>query len=215
MPPAPVRFSTMIDCPRRAASGVCSLRARISAVPPGAKPTTIRTGRLGHGSCPQIGVASGTSAAPRPFKTDRLCIVTPLSLRCPINVANNRRNGVRERDCEQSLRGVVIVLTMPKVHRTHDRVLVNDRRRNDGAASSFLDSGTVRKRRAQCGEILSDKYRATIEDRLAPAAADMLLHAADRIALLAAVEANRSKGYRIEFEDSEYLECDHLYQTFV
>jgi hypothetical protein len=42
--PAPGRLSTRIGWPSARASGSCRLRATKSAAPPGAKPTTSRTG---------------------------------------------------------------------------------------------------------------------------------------------------------------------------
>src|SRR5688572_26593179 len=48
MPAAPERFSITTDWPRSAAMAWASMRAMRSAVPPGAKPTTSRTGRSGQ-----------------------------------------------------------------------------------------------------------------------------------------------------------------------
>src|SRR5690349_17466291 len=47
LPPAPGRFSTMTGCPSDFASGSASARATTSGWPPGAKGTTILTGRDG------------------------------------------------------------------------------------------------------------------------------------------------------------------------
>src|SRR5262245_50628810 len=51
LPLAPGRFSTMTCWPSRAASGSAMTRALLSARPPGANGTTMRTGRAGN-CCP-------------------------------------------------------------------------------------------------------------------------------------------------------------------
>src|SRR5690349_21413968 len=50
LPLAPGRFSTTTDCPSRAASGSATTRALLSATPPGANGTMMRSGRAGQ-SC--------------------------------------------------------------------------------------------------------------------------------------------------------------------
>jgi hypothetical protein len=60
LPPAPARVSTKNCCPNAVVSWSAASRARTSAAPPGAKPLTIRTGRLGHSSAQLV---AGTPAA--------------------------------------------------------------------------------------------------------------------------------------------------------
>src|SRR6267378_496245 len=51
LPPAPARFSTTTCCPRFSPIVLATIRATVSVPPPGSKPTTIDTGRLGNGLC--------------------------------------------------------------------------------------------------------------------------------------------------------------------
>src|SRR5258706_16422097 len=48
MPPAPARFSTTNDWPKLSLSLLATMRPSVSAVPPGAKGTTTRTGFAGQ-----------------------------------------------------------------------------------------------------------------------------------------------------------------------
>src|SRR5256885_14008154 len=63
-PPAPARFSTMMLCPMFSESFLTMMRAVMSAPPPGAKPTTMLTGRLGKTPCasPNAGQANARTA---------------------------------------------------------------------------------------------------------------------------------------------------------
>ncbi|KAG0907272.1 hypothetical protein G6F32_017034 [Rhizopus arrhizus] len=48
LPPAPPRFSTITVCFKASAKCGCTVRARTSTRPPGASPTTSRTGLAGQ-----------------------------------------------------------------------------------------------------------------------------------------------------------------------
>src|SRR6266540_2540374 len=57
-PPAPARFSTTMLWPRYSASLLCMTRATVSVPPPGAKPTTMVTGRVGYVCADAFGAAA-------------------------------------------------------------------------------------------------------------------------------------------------------------
>src|SRR5882762_7071345 len=51
LPPAPARFSTSTCCPRFSPIVLATIRATVSVLPPGSKPTTIVSGLLGKLPC--------------------------------------------------------------------------------------------------------------------------------------------------------------------
>ena len=84
MPPAPARFSTTNGRPMLSVSFCANRRACMSVAPPGARPTTTRTGRAGYASC--AGAAAGRSAAANAKPTTGQILFTrflvpPLSMR--------------------------------------------------------------------------------------------------------------------------------------
>src|ERR1700726_3463034 len=64
LPPAPGRFSTTMGWPRRTDSHWPIKRATTSTEPPGAKPTTTRTGRDGYVSAQATREIAGSVTAP-------------------------------------------------------------------------------------------------------------------------------------------------------
>ncbi|KAG1323220.1 hypothetical protein G6F61_015167 [Rhizopus arrhizus] len=62
LPPAPARFSTTTVWPSRCDSGSASRRASVSAEPPGAKPTSSRTGFVGFHASAAIAVEAAVRA---------------------------------------------------------------------------------------------------------------------------------------------------------
>src|ERR1043165_5359339 len=157
----------------------------MSAVPPGAKPTTSRTGRLGQGSCAQARVGSAVDAAAA-LRKDRLSIIgLPVGERP--STRDQRSNGGRERKNPLAHLAIVESVTMPKVHRADDATVPQDRCRNDGPAAGRLDGSAVRKGGAQLGKVARDENGMPVEYRLTPGAALVLFASADRITRLAAV----------------------------
>src|SRR5262245_60159257 len=65
MPPPPPRFSITTLCFNAADSGSASSRAQISAAPPAANDTTMRTGLLGQ-SAARAGIANNAAAISKP-----------------------------------------------------------------------------------------------------------------------------------------------------
>src|SRR5882757_9147619 len=112
----------------------------MSAVPPGANPTSSLTGRFGQAGCAKAIVGSGESVAPRAFRTVRLSIIASLSR------AHGSDRG-RERQGQFALLPVVEAITMPEIHRADDVAVPDDRHRDDRAAACRLDRGAIR----ECG----------------------------------------------------------------
>ena len=62
---APGRFSTKTDWPRLSDSTGAMDRAMMSVAPPGAKPTSMRTGRTGYfDACASVASLASTSVSP-------------------------------------------------------------------------------------------------------------------------------------------------------
>ena len=78
LPPAPPRFSTSTFCPSVVWSRSARKRPVRSTAPPGAKGTTMRTGRVGKsGAWLRAAERAGRVRAVPPIKTRRLIILVP------------------------------------------------------------------------------------------------------------------------------------------
>src|SRR5882672_2749165 len=109
--PAPGRFSTTNCWPSAPVHFAASMRARVSGLPPGARPTRTRTGFCGQ-ACARA--APGNVAAARPINRAKRFMLPPSDLRMD---AEQVRNRLRRSPPEPALGGDAEIPGVPRRRR--------------------------------------------------------------------------------------------------